>query len=71
MDFETYLKSSEALKPKELCARLGVSKGRLSQLRNGAEWPAHLALAAEEATDGQLDASLLSSIVEKARRTAA
>ncbi len=55
----------------DLGAAIGVSKGRLSQLRGKTDWPPELAMKAEKATGGILDASKLSSVVREARRTAA
>lgn len=54
-----------------LAAELGVSKGRLSQLRHERDWPVELALAAESKTGGALNASNLSALVAKARQTGA
>lgn len=63
----TYLASKGAKKPAELCLELGISKGRLSQLRNETAWPPELALKLEEATGGAINASDLSEVVAKAR----
>lgn len=54
----------------QLAAKIGISKGRLSQLRkDGAVWPPELALNAERETGGLLNASDLSPIVADARKT--
>lgn len=50
----------------QLAEAIGISKGRMSQLRD-ADWPAELALRAEEKTNFALDAAKLSSVVKKAR----
>jgi hypothetical protein len=71
MKLSKYLKRKDALSRNVLCERLGVTKGRLSQLRESVEWPPDLALKAEEATDGIMDAAELSSIIARARRAAA
>ena len=71
MELETYLKTSAAMSQSELAVALGISKGRVSQLKTVDDWPPELALKAEAATGGALDASRLSSVVAEARRTAA
>ena len=76
MTLKQYLATDGALSRTELCERLGISNGRLSQLNDATadskdEWPADLALKAEEATGGIMDASTLSSIVARARKAAA
>lgn len=50
-----------------LAGAMGVSIGRLSQLRDSTEWPPELALTAEEKTNGALDAAILSPTVARAR----
>ena len=56
----------------ELSTKLGVSEGRVSQLKTKAgDWPAELALLAERETGGELDAAELSSIIARARQVAA
>lgn len=56
----------------DLSAKLGISRARISQLKDKAgEWPPELALAAEEKTGGVLDAAELSSIIARARWAAA
>jgi DNA-binding transcriptional regulator YdaS (Cro superfamily) len=71
MGFEAYLKRNGSGTLAALSRSLGISKGRLSQLRGKTDWPPELALKAERETSGQLDASKLSSVVAEARRTAA
>ena len=66
-----YLKRNGALSLGDLSKKLGVTKGRLSQLRNSKDWPPELALKAEENTAGALDASELSPIIAQARKAAA
>lgn len=68
MTLDAYLKQAGAVSLTELSGAIGISKGRLSQLRNATEWPPELALKVEDATQGQLDAALLSSVVAKARQ---
>lgn len=65
MDLQTYLAKRGALTA--LAASVGVTKGRLSQLRNSTDWPPELALKVEHATSGLVDASTLSPIVALAR----
>lgn len=71
MTLEAYLKRPDALSLSQLAAEIGVSKGRMSQLRKAREWPAELALTAEAKTDGALSASSLSPVVARARQTGA
>lgn len=68
MNLEAYLNRPDALSLTDLAKVIGISKGRLSQLKNeGKDWPPELALRAEELTDGQLSASSLSGIIAQAR----
>lgn len=71
MTLSQYLDRSDAPSLTDLSARLGVSKGRLSQLRDATDWPPDLALKVEAETGGALDASLLSPIIARARKDAA
>lgn len=71
MTLSSYLARHDALSLTALAERIGVSKGRLSQLRDETNWPAELALKVEGATGGALDASKLSPIVAQARATGA
>lgn len=76
MTLKQYLALDGALSRNELCEKLNISGGRLSQLNDAiaggeGEWPADLALKIEEATGGALDASTLSSIIARARKAAA
>ena len=54
------------MKPSQLAAALGVSRSRITQLKDK-PWPPELALAAEKATGGALDAAALSPVVKQAR----
>jgi DNA-binding transcriptional regulator YdaS (Cro superfamily) len=67
MTLDQYLAADGAVTLTALSASLGISKGRLSQLRTATEWPAELALTAERETNGALNASHLSSVIAKAR----
>lgn len=67
MTLDTYLSVAGAKSLTALSLEMGVSKGRLSQLRHSIEWPPELALKAERATSGALDAANLSRIVADAR----
>lgn len=71
MTLDRYLAADGAKTLSALAIEIGVSKGRLSQLRNLTEWPPELALKVEEATDGRLNASQLSAVVARARDVAA
>jgi hypothetical protein len=68
MTLDTYLKREGAVSLTDLSAAIGISKGRLSQLRNSTDWPPELAMKAEEVTEGALDASVLSPVIAKARQ---
>lgn len=69
MTLDTYLKRPNAKSLTELSVEIGVSKGRLSQLRDAEEWPAELALKVEAATGGAINASAISKLVRDARST--
>ena len=71
MTLDTYLDRPGAMTLTALAGEVGVSKSRLSQLRDKTDWPADLALKIEGATGGALNASLLSPTVAKARQTGA
>lgn len=71
MLLSTYLDTEGAPSLTELSVRLGVSKGRLSQLRDAKDWPPDLALKIEVETAGVLDAAQLSTIIARARQAAA
>lgn len=66
MTLSAYLERPDAMNASQLAAALGVSRGRMSQLKDK-PWPPELALAAEKVTDGALDASALSPVVAQAR----
>lgn len=65
---DQYLTTEGAKSLTALSAAIGISKGRLSQLRNATDWPPELALNVERETGGILDAALLSPIVAMARK---
>jgi hypothetical protein len=67
MTLDRYLATEGAKSLTALSIELSVSKGRLSQLRHSKDWPPDLALKIEGATDGALNASLLSQVVARAR----
>lgn len=67
MNLSQYLARPGALTRQELCAQLGISNGRLSQLRELTDWPPELALQLEEVTRGAISASDVSPIIAKAR----
>lgn len=70
MTLGEYLAAPGAPTLTELSVKLGISKGRLSQLRDATDWPPELALEAEKQT-GVLDAAFLSPTVARARQAAA
>jgi hypothetical protein len=67
MTLDEYLGRPDAPTLTELSAMIGVTKGRLSQLKTAGDWPPELALKAEHATGGALCASKLSPIIAQAR----
>lgn len=67
MTLDAYLAADGAKTLTSLSLEMGVSKGRLSQLRRSVEWPPELALKVERATIGKLDAAALSRIIAEAR----
>ena len=71
MDLKTFLDAPGAPSRAELCKTLGISQGRLSQLRDSTDWPPDLALRIENATGGALSASTLSPVIAQARDKAA
>jgi hypothetical protein len=71
MKLSQFLERSDAPSLTDLSVKMGVSKGRLSQLRDSVDWPPDLALKAETETEGALDAAELSPIIARARQAAA
>lgn len=71
MTLSQFLDTGGAPSLTDLAEKIGISKGRLSQLRDSVEWPPDLALKAEEQTKGALDAARLSPIIARARQAAA
>lgn len=67
MTLDGYLRLAGSKSLTELANEIGVSKGRLSQLRDAIDWPPELALKAEMATAGVVNASGISPIVARAR----
>jgi DNA-binding transcriptional regulator YdaS (Cro superfamily) len=66
MTLDAYL-NQPGNKASDLARAIGVSQGRLSQIRGGAKCPPELALKIESATDGVVSASALSHIIALAR----
>lgn len=67
MNLDAYLSQPDAKTLTALSIEIGISKGRLSQLRTATNWPPELALKVETATDGQVSASVLSPVIAQAR----
>lgn len=67
MTLNEYLERAGSKSLTALSVEVGVSKGRLSQLRNATEWPPELALKIEGATSGMLSATQLSAVIAQAR----
>lgn len=70
MTFAEYLARDDAKSLTQLATDIGVSTGRLSQLKSVTDWPPSLALDVEAATDGLLDAGELSPVIKRARESA-
>lgn len=70
MTLDDYLNQPDAMNLTALSAAIGVTKARLSQIRSSGKWPPHLALKAEAATGGRIDASVISEVVADARASA-
>lgn len=66
---DAYLSREGAKSLTEIADEIGISKGRLSQLRDSQDWPPTLALKVEAATDGELDAGVLCPVIAQARTT--
>lgn len=66
MTLDAYLKQ-DGIKAGDLARAIGVSKGRLSQIRGGEKCPPELALKIEAATGGAVSASALSHVIALAR----
>lgn len=71
MTLDAYLKRADAKTLTALALEIGVSKGRLSQLRDATDWPPDLALKVEDATGSIINASLISPVVARAREQGA
>lgn len=69
MTLDQYFTRPGSLRLTDLSKAIGVTKGRLSQLRHSKDWPGSIALAVERATDGAVNASDLSPVVREARAT--
>lgn len=66
---DEYLNAPASKSLTALSEEIGVSKGRLSQLRHSTDWPAELALKAEIATG--IDAAKICPVIAQARQTGA
>lgn len=71
MTLHKYLQRDDAPTLSSLAASVGVSVGRLSQLRRSIDWPPLLALKLEQVTNGQINAGGLSEVVAQCRKVAA
>ncbi len=67
MTLDAYFNGREGKTLTQLSVELGVSKARLSQLRNSTDWPPDLALKVEKATASAVNASDLSHVIARAR----
>lgn len=70
MTLKAYFQRPDAISASKLAGKIGISKGRISQIRNGEPCPAEIALAIERETGGVIDAADLSQVVADARVTA-
>jgi len=71
MTLQTYLDRPGAKSLTDLATDIGISKGRLSQLRDSVDWPPSLALKVEAVTGGAINASDISPVIATARQTGA
>lgn len=67
MTLDAYFSQPDALSLTDLAKRVGISKGRLSQIRGGEPCPPELALKLERETGGAVSASGLSHVIAQAR----
>ncbi len=67
MTLDAYLSTDGAKSLTAISIEVGISKGRLSQLRNATDWPPELALKVERATEGLVCASDISPVIAQAR----
>lgn len=67
MTLDAYLRQPGAVSLTELASLVGISKGRLSQLRHSKAVPPDVALRIEAATGGAVSASSLSITIAQAR----
>jgi DNA-binding transcriptional regulator YdaS (Cro superfamily) len=67
MTLDAYLHADGSKSLTALSVEVGISKSRLSQLRENINWPPELALKVEHATGGAVDASAISPVVATAR----
>ena len=67
MTLHDYVRRPGALTRTELCDGLGISAGRLSQLRDLRDWPPELALKLERVTHGAISASEICPVIAQAR----
>lgn len=66
MTLDAYL-NEPGNKASDLAKAIGISSGRLSQIRGGDPCPPELALKIEAATGGRVSASVLSHVIALAR----
>ena len=71
MTLATYLTRPGAKSLTALATEIGISKGRLSQLRTSQDWPPELALKVEQMTGGGVNASDICPVIAQARQTGA
>ncbi len=64
---DTYLRRDGSKSLTAIAEEIGISKGRLSQLRVRTDWPPALALKVEEATGGAVDAGAICPVIGQAR----
>lgn len=68
MTLQEYLDSPGAMTATALAKAMNVTPGRISQLKTMGNWSPEMALAAEEATGGLIDAARLHPVIAKARQ---
>lgn len=67
MTLDAYLRQPAAKTLTDLASEVGVSKGRLSQIRGAGKCPPELALRIENATNGAVSATVMSHVIAQAR----
>jgi hypothetical protein len=68
MTLEQYLARPDSMTATALAKAINVTPARISQLKKKGDWSPELAIAAERATGGVLDAGSLNRLIAEARK---